>query len=61
MAYQGAVRLGTSSSIKAEKGNPGLGVEFENQVIESQTAHVRTVGNHTGGPSYTTVTHMDSA
>lgn len=61
MAYQGAVRLGTSSSIKAEQGNPGWGVEFENQIIESQTAHVCTVGNHTRGLSYTTVTHMESA
>lgn len=61
MAYQCAVRLGTFSPFKAEQGNPGWGVEFENQVIESQTAHVRPDGNHTRGPSYTTVTHMDSA
>jgi hypothetical protein len=60
-AYQAAVRLGTSSSIKARQGSPVGGKGFQKQEKEAETAPVPTVRSTIRRPSYTTIAYMQKA
>lgn len=61
MAYKTAVKLSTSSCVKAKQGDPVWRVASRKPVKESETAPVPTVRSPRRGPSYTTVTYMQRA
>jgi hypothetical protein len=61
MAYQDAIRIGTSPHIKAGRGSLVGGKGSPKKAKESKTASVPTVKILTKRPTYTTIIYMHRA